>query len=73
MRDRARKRKSWGDMCGQRERDGDIERAKRRARVKERQKERSLQRDGWRAPSIKQVFEKGRQREKVSAKYLKEC
>lgn len=25
------------------------------------------------APSIKQVFEKGRQREKVSAKYLKEC
>ncbi|KAI4818915.1 hypothetical protein KUCAC02_004205, partial [Chaenocephalus aceratus] len=28
---------------------------------------------GWRAPSIKQVFEKGRQREKVSAKYLKEC
>lgn len=24
-------------------------------------------------PSIKQVFEKGRQREKVSAKYLKEC
>lgn len=27
----------------------------------------------WRAPGIKQVFEKGRQREKVSAKYLKEC
>jgi len=25
------------------------------------------------APSIKQVFEKGKQREKVSAKYLKEC
>lgn len=25
------------------------------------------------APSIKQVFEKGRQREKVLAKYLKEC
>lgn len=41
-------------------------------------REKAIQRErkhdgGWRAPSIKQVFEKGRQREKVSAKYLKEC
>lgn len=42
-------------------------------REREREAVRRLQRDGWRAPSIKQVFEKGRQREKVSAKYLKEC
>ncbi len=44
-----------------------------REKDREREAARRLQHDGWRAPSIKQVFEKGRQREKVSAKYLKEC
>lgn len=54
-------------MWGQRERDREKDRESEREAV------RGLQHDGWRAPSIKQVFEKGRQREKVSAKYLKEC
>lgn len=40
---------------------------------KEREVVKRLQHYVWRAPSIKQVFEKGRQREKVSTKYLKEC
>lgn len=44
-----------------------------RKRGGEREAVRRLQHYVWRAPSIKQVFEKGRQREKVSAKYLKEC
>lgn len=44
-----------------------------RKRGREREAVRRLQHYVWRAPSIKQVFEKGRQREKVSAKYLKEC
>lgn len=62
VRQKARKLVLW--MCGQKEREGE---GKKREAVKR------LQHYVWRAPSIKQVFEKGRQREKVSAKYLKEC
>lgn len=62
------------EVCGRKRGSRSKRRVQReRKRGGEREAVRRLQHYVWRAPSIKQVFEKGRQREKVSAKYLKEC